>query len=273
MGRLLTPPATTSLNSVFNGLNKAGLNAVDNGIFQTAPPDTTGAIGPNHYVEMVNSVIGVYNRTDLSLVAKSDFGTWLGTGDPFVTPVCDPQIQWDPSSQRWLYVALECAIGLDRFLYGWSKTPDPSDLVSGWCNFSVSTPNVLSDYPKLGHSSKYMLVGTNNFSDLGMNPFVTAQITWMRTPDPGVTSCVAPGVNTKGTAGTPLKNGDGTTLTSTPVPVNTSTNAGNGYVISGYDPFGNGPPGTPQNSIRSSRSTRDSPWARPSTAPHLACRS
>lgn len=248
MGRLLTPPATTSLTAVFNGLSKSGLNALDNGgpLLQTTPPDTTGSIGPNHYVEFVNSVIGVYNRSDLSLVAKLTFYAWLG-GSPFITPLCDPQIQWDQSSQRWLYVVLECSPGNDKFLFGWSKTPDPSDLVSGWCEFSVSTPGVLSDYPKLGHSSNYMLVGTNNFSDTVNNPFVTAQITWMPTPAPGVTSCVAPAVNHAGSAVTPLKNGDGSTLTSTPVPVNTSTSAGNGYVVSAYDP--SGPPPTPQSKL------------------------
>ena len=248
IGPSLVLPSTRTANAVFNGLNKPGLSFVDNGSFQTAPPDSTGSIGPNYYVEIVNSVIGVYSRSDLSLVAKASFNPWLGVGGtPSTVPLCDPQIQWDSSSQRWLYVVLGCSIGSDKFLYGWSKTPDPSDLINGWCRFSVLTPGVLSDYPKLGHSSKYMIVGTNNFSDTGINPFVTAQITWMQTPAPGVTTCVAPSVSFVGTALSPLKNGDGTTLTSTPVPVNTSSNASNGYVLSAYDP--SGPPPTPQTKL------------------------
>ena len=240
---LLKPLPARSLNAIFNGLNQPGLNTLDNGAFQSAPPDTTGSIGPNHYVEMVNSVIGVYNRNDLSLVTKATFNTWLGVG--FSAFPCDPQMQWDSSSQRWLYVVLECNFGLDKFLFGWSKTADPSDLVNGWCRFSRNTPGVLTDYPKLGHNSKYMLIGTNNYSD--PNTFLTAEIFWMRTPDPGVTSCSAPTVNSKGTQAQPLKNGNGTTLTSTPVPVNTSTNAADGYVVSAYDPFG--PPAIPQSKL------------------------
>jgi hypothetical protein len=108
---------------------------------------------------------------------------------------------------------------------------------------------VLSDYPKLGHSRNYMLVGTNNYSDADQTTFVTAQITWMRTPNPGVSTCTAPAVRKTGSGGAPLKNGDGVTLTSTPVPVNTSTNAANGYVVSGYDAFGNGPPGTTEHKL------------------------
>jgi hypothetical protein len=240
-GRLLIPAAPGSLNAVYNGLNASGLSAADNAALQVSPPDTTGSIGPNYYVEFINAVIGVYNRSDLSLANEATFYAWLGVSSSGSTPLCDPQIQWDPSSQRWLYEVLECMPGNDMFLFGWSKTPDPSNLVSGWCKFSVSTPGVISDYPKLGHSSKYMLVGANDYSDSGMNPFVTAQITWMRTPNPGVTTCTAPAVNHAGSATTPLMNGDGATPTFTPVPVNTSTNAANGYVVSAYDPFSLGP--------------------------------
>jgi hypothetical protein len=245
-GRLLIPTAARTLNAVYNGLNMSGLNATDNTPFESSPPDTTGSIGPNHYVEMVNSVIGVYNRSDLSLAAKATLYIWLGVANPTTTPLCDPQIQWDSASQRWLYAVLECKPGNDTLLFGWSKTPNPSDLVTGWCNFSVATPGMLSDYPKLGHSSKYMLVGTNNFSDFGLNPFVTAQITWMPTPNPGDATCTAPAVSQAGSAATPLKNGDGATLTFTPVPVNTSTNAADGYVVSAYFP---GPPPATENQL------------------------
>lgn len=228
------------------GLIQPGLTAADNGLNQGTPPDTTGSIGPNHYVEMVNSVIGVYNRSDLSLVSKTSFNSWLNTGQP----LCDPQIQWDPSAQRWLYVVLGCDFGVDALFYGWSKTADPSDLVAGWCTFTEATPGVLADYPKLGHNSNHMLVGANAFSDggtfLNPHPFVTAQIFWMHMPAVGDTSCTPPTVKTFGSAGTPLKNGDGT-FTATPVPVNTTTNAPDGYVVSAHDP--SGPPAVAQNKL------------------------
>lgn len=239
--RLLTPPATGSRIAVFNGLNKPGLSAVDNGPNQESPPDTTGSIGPNHYVEMTNSVIGVYNRSDLSLVSQAPFTSWLNVG-PVAAP-CDPQMQWDTSAQRWLYVVLGCNFGVDTLFFGWSKTADPSDLVSGWCEFNVSTPGVLSDYPKLGHNNNYMLVGVNDFSDGPGNPFVTAQIFWMNTPAVGDTSCTPPTVKSEGTPTKPLLNGDGT-WAATPVPVNTTTNAANGYVVSPYDPSS-----VPQNKL------------------------
>ena len=238
-----TPSPTGPKIAVFNGLNQPGLNATDNGINQGTPPDTTGSIGPSHYVETVNTVIGVYKRSDLSLVSKATFNSWLAVSQV----LCDPQIQWDSSSQRWLYVVLGCNFGVDKFFFGWSKTPDPSNLATGWCRFSKVTAGVLPDYPKLGHSSKYMLVGTNDFSDAGMNPFITAQIFWMKTPAPGVITCTPPAVQSVGTQANRLKNGDGVTLTGTPVPVNTTTNTDLGYVVSAYD--ASGPPPTVEHKL------------------------
>ena len=46
------------LAGFFNNLNSPGLNQLT-----VAPPDSTGAIGPNNYIEMVNQEIGVYDRS------------------------------------------------------------------------------------------------------------------------------------------------------------------------------------------------------------------
>jgi hypothetical protein len=238
------------VRGVFNGLNLPGIASIDNGIAQSTPPDTTGSIGPNYYVEIVNAFIEVYSRTTLAPVTSARLFTWLGTGDPSFNqgpPLCDPQIQWDPSSQRWLYVVLECQFGRDAFLYGWSKTSDPTDLTpNSWCNFIQSTPRFLSDYPKLGHSSSFMLVGTNDYGDATPNPFITAQIFWMSTPEPSDASCTPPAVNSAGSSGSPLLDADGSQAF-TPVPVNTSTNASDGYVVSAHDP--SGPPPVAQRKL------------------------
>src|SRR5438093_1698342 len=60
------------LTGLFNGLNAEGLND-----FAVTPPDSTGAIGPNHYVEAVNQQIGAYDRT-LGLVSSTDMGSFTG---------------------------------------------------------------------------------------------------------------------------------------------------------------------------------------------------
>ena len=229
--------------SLLGGLNKPGLKATDNSNLNLgAPPDTTGAIGPGYYIEMVNSIIAIYHRADLSFLKSSSFQTWLGKSPG--TALCDPQIQWDSSSQRWLYVVLGCSFSLHYFLFGWSKSSDPTDFVNGWCKFSAPTPGELTDYPKLGHSGSYMIVGTNDFAN--QTTFDTAQIFWMATPAPGDSSCTQPAINSAGSKATPLRNDD-SSLSATPVPVNTMTGAADGYVLAAYDP--SGPPTSVQDHI------------------------
>jgi hypothetical protein len=190
---------------------------------------------------MVNSEVAVWSRTNLSMVSMATFSNFVGVSDPW----CDPQVQWDPSSGRWLFAFLFCdlSVSSDFFVVGWSKTADPSNLNPfdpnyGWCFFTVPTSSFLFDYPKLGHSAKYMIVGGNLYDESTPTtnpPFVTAAIVWITKPANGDKTCALPA--TGGTGGV-LKNKDGVTNAFTPVPVNTMTSAANGYVVSAYDSSG-----------------------------------
>src|ERR1700730_4172705 len=57
--------ARPNANGIFKGLNQPGLAASDEGSNVT-PPDSTGAIGTGWYVEFVNQLVGVYDRTNLA---------------------------------------------------------------------------------------------------------------------------------------------------------------------------------------------------------------
>ena len=111
-------PLTSPLAGLFNNLDGTGLSQLT-----VAPPDSTGAIGPNNYVEMVNQQIGVYDRT-LNLLSSSDNGAFMGAGSSL--SVTDPQIQWDAQGGHWLYAALGVATGANMLLFGWSKTSNPT---------------------------------------------------------------------------------------------------------------------------------------------------
>jgi hypothetical protein len=222
------------------GLSKPGMTA---GGFGFTPPDSTGAIGPNNYVEMANSRIAVYDR-NLNLVSSSTLQNFAGQAS---SALCDVQIQWDPSANRWLYAFLYCGSdpNLQGFFLGWSMTSDPSNLTGGgWCQFAYSTGAFLLDFPKLGHNSNYMIVGGNFYANPTTTTpsFVTATIAWVPLPANGDTTCTLPSLVSN--TANPLKNGDGVTDTFTPVPVNTDSAAPNGYIVSAYDPAGNtGAPG------------------------------
>ena len=134
-GATPSAPATPSTPSigVYGSLNTRGLSSIDNGGSQIAPPDSTGAIGPNYYVEMVNSEIAVWNRSNLTLVSKSSLLNFVGLTNSY----CDPQVQWDPAANRWLFVVLACNSNpSDQFFaFGWSMTSDPSTIAFGWCKY------------------------------------------------------------------------------------------------------------------------------------------
>ena len=143
---------------LFEGLNQAGMIG-GGGNTSTTPPDTTGAIGPNAYVEMVNSEIAVYNRETLALEKSMSEDQFVGKSS-----TCDGQIRWDQQAERWEYASLDCGLtGTEGFTFGWSKTADPTNLEGGWCKYHASTKTTLFDYPKLGGDNDFLLIGFNAF--------------------------------------------------------------------------------------------------------------
>src|SRR5207245_10558770 len=116
-----------SAAALYNGLDSPGLSAADQG-YQATPPDYTGAIGPTRYMEFVNQVVAVYDRSNLALLSSTDLGTF--TAVPSGLATSDPQIQWDPQGNRWCYaaVAFTSTLTNDYLLFGWPTTADRSDL-------------------------------------------------------------------------------------------------------------------------------------------------
>ena len=231
------PPSAPSSAGVWNGLNSRGLSAADQG-YQPTPPDSTGAIGPTRYVEMVNQLVGVYDR-NLALLSRADLGTFSGTPSSLFTS--DPQVQWDPQANRWFYggIAFNSNFTNTNLLFGWSKTADPTDLAGGWCRYAAPTGSNIPDYPKLGHDANFLMFGTNVYD--GRNsalPFVTADIWAIAKPPAGQATCGGSVTTTHFADATHLlKNTDGT-LAFTPVPANIADSSANGFIVAAHDPSG-----------------------------------
>jgi len=231
------PGATSSAvgpqTGVFNGVNQPGISAADEGYCCT-PPDSTGAVGPNNYVEFVNTTIRVYDRT-LNQLSQLDMASFVAA--PTGLNVSDPQIQWDPRAGRWFYAAIAFATHNNYLVFGWSKTPDPSDLAGGWCRFGSFTGNLLADYPKLGHDDNFVLFGANSYDDTTGNfVFSTASIWALPKPAAGSTTCSASGFTAFADPQHVLRNTDGTSAF-TPIPANTSDASGSGYIMAAHSPL------------------------------------
>jgi hypothetical protein len=216
---------------VFSGFNEPGMFADQ---FSGTPPDTTGAIGPSHYVEFANSIgITAYDRELNAVsgpVALEDF-----IGFPSDS-VFDPQIQWDENWGRWIYAMVDVEGPEDNYIaYGWSKTADPTNLSTGsgggWCGYFIYTEEQLDDYPKLGHSNSGITIGTNVFT----THFLGSQL-WSITKPPNPQTCPSVSESSIGSTGA-LFTEDGD-LAFTPVPANTADSSTNSYVVAADFPGG-----------------------------------
>ena len=242
--RHVTSPAFGSLAAVFGGLNASGINAAAAG--GPTPPDTTGAIGPNDYVETVNSAIAAYDRTSLGLrSAPVDLSTFVGG-----IALCDPQIKYDTHTSRWFYVAIRCdATGqASGTLYvGFSKTSDPTNLstapAGGWCGYGYGGFGAaFEDYPKLGLDGTHIMIGANEFTGSGA---FDARIFGLAEPPAGaITTCpaVGPAGLVFGSASSPLMTTVGH-VAETPEPAMVADASTGGYLVAADEatPFsGNG---------------------------------
>ena len=191
------------------------------------PADSTGSIGPLHYIEMVNTRVAVYDRS-LGLVAGPlDLGTFVGASGG--AGVGDVQIQWDQQGGRWIYVTLELYSNDAKLAVGWSKGGDASGLTlanSDWCNFHLDTGTNLFDYPKLGHDANFILIGANVFAN-GAS-FTGSAIVALPKPAAGDTSCATPSLVA---AFGSLRHPSDSSLAFTPVPTNTTDASSTAYVV------------------------------------------
>ncbi len=141
---MMPPPSLT-----FDGMNSTQTSC------SCLPPDTVGDVGPNHYVEALNSAFRVYNKTGTPLTNPITFNSFfsglVGTpcqnqneGDPFVfyDHVADRWVISDfafpsfPGNSFWQCIAV-------------SQTPVPTGAYFLYAlQVDSANPNQLGDYPK-----------------------------------------------------------------------------------------------------------------------------
>ncbi len=124
------------------------------------PPDTMGAVGPNHIMTTLNDRIRIHNKIGGILLTLPIASFWQTTSALF-----DPKITYDPFSNRWTFVTLSNpASSSSRILIAVSQTNDPT---AGWFRFALAADGSgasWADFPSLGFNSKWIIVQTNMFS-------------------------------------------------------------------------------------------------------------
>jgi uncharacterized repeat protein (TIGR01451 family) len=174
----LSAPAPAPL-STFEGLDNANWGAGH-------PPDTVGDVGPNHYVQAINTSIGIYNKTTGARVAAFTYDTFMSQGN--FDNICDtdnfgdPTVLYDSFEDRWIIsdfafqldasqnvspqVALQC--------FAVSKTGDP--VSGGWNYYSINTTGGLGDYPKMGVWPDGIYMSVNMFDYAASGSFQNSRV-------------------------------------------------------------------------------------------------
>jgi hypothetical protein len=139
-----TPPPLLSFEGISDDDNSRLLG------FRVVPPDTQGDVGRNHYVQWVNLLIAVYDKTSGRRVFGPAPGNsvWNGFGG-----ICeetndgDPIVLYDHLADRWMIS--QFAIGDDGHqCVAVSTTSDPTGSYFRY-DFLI-TRGGLNDYPKFG---------------------------------------------------------------------------------------------------------------------------
>lgn len=193
----------------------------------TAPSDSTGAIGTTRYIELVNAKAAIYSRTSNTPTASGALLQLTGCATSLCTDsVFDPQVIWDPGTNRFFYATDDIVSSSQNFLdFGFSTTATPTLSASSWCRYTLGFGSTFPDYPKLGDTKDFVLIGNNEFSG---SSFAGSTIAWVTKPPSGST-CPAPSTFKAGLAG-PLKNANGANAF-TPVPGNQIDTSSTGYAI------------------------------------------
>ncbi|MBP7688632.1 MAG: carboxypeptidase regulatory-like domain-containing protein, partial [Thermoflexales bacterium] len=118
------------------------------------PPDTVGDVGPNHYVQMVNVSMAVYDKSGNLLYGPFFPSALWPTGD-----VCagaddgDPIVVYDQMSDRWLISQFKLPNYPSGPFYeciAISKTGTPTNVPADWYPYTFQVhATKMDDYPKI----------------------------------------------------------------------------------------------------------------------------
>jgi hypothetical protein len=152
------------------------------------PPDTTGALGPTRFVQLVNSKFGIFRRNGV-LLSSVTFKEFMGKD----TDLFDPQVIWDPDTRRFYFLMDDVVDNVDyRLAWGFSKTASPRG-PEDWCKYSFGFgygATAFPDYPKLGSTTDFLLFGSNVVRPID-GAYLGADVAWVSKPADGVTTCPA----------------------------------------------------------------------------------
>src|SRR5204863_5446707 len=136
-----------------------------------SPPDTNGDVGPTHYIQTVNTSIGIFRKTDGFQEAAFTFNTLMSQGNfgnrCDTNNFGDPVVLYDTFEDRWVITDFAFALSSGNPVapafqcFAVSKTGDP--VAGGWNFYSIQVSDFLNDYPKFGIWNDGIYMSANMF--------------------------------------------------------------------------------------------------------------
>lgn len=152
------PLAPTALTDT---INFEGVDSVTAGNFKV--PDTHGAAGLNHFVEITNSHLDIYEKAaPNSQVNSVSLSAFFGYA---TQPLFDPRVIYDPDFNRWIIStnAFAESTTVQKFFFAVSQTADP---LGAFYIYQVNVSNNLGsfwDFPQLGLDRNAVIFTANLF--------------------------------------------------------------------------------------------------------------
>jgi hypothetical protein len=162
-GLALTAPATVAN---FDGIGQGFTGPSGTFVVNSAPPDTNGAVGPNHFVEIVNTDFAVFNKSGTPLFGPVPINTlWSGFGGNCqVQNDGDPVVSYDRIADRWILSQFQVSTLPFQQCVAVSATSDPT---GSYFRYVFTYTDGFPDYPKMGVWPDGYYITYNVFNNSG----------------------------------------------------------------------------------------------------------
>src|SRR5439155_18726409 len=165
--------AIPTLLSNFEGIGQGFSGPAGTFTVNSAPPDPNGTVGPNHYVEIVNTDYVVFTKSGTPVFGPVPINT-LWSGFPGICSSHndgDPDVSYDTLADRWIIAQFALASPDFRECVAVSQTGDPTGAYFRY-DFTYAT---FPDYPKVSVWPDAYYVTYNMFNSTG-TAFLGSQV-------------------------------------------------------------------------------------------------